>query len=69
MIQVIGCDVANTIHSAKLQRLGETHIAKAKEFSAKLKAEIAQAKRQANDCPSKGIKNISRSIGDRKPNP
>ena len=69
LVQVIGCDITNTIHSAKLQRLGESHIAKAKEFSAKLKAEIAQAKRQANDCPSKGIKNISRSIGGPKAKP
>jgi len=69
LVQVIGCDITNTIHSAKLQRLGETHIAKAKEFCAKLKAEIAQAKRQANDCPSKCIKNISRSIGGPKAKP
>ena len=69
LVQVIGCDITNTIHSAKFQRLGETHIAKAKEFGAKLNAEIAHVKRQANDCLSKGIKNISRSIGGRKPNP
>ena len=30
LIQVLECDVANLIHSAKLQRLGENHAAKAK---------------------------------------
>ena len=46
LVQVIGCDITNTIHAAKIQRLGETHISKAKEFRAKVKTEIARAKRQ-----------------------
>ena len=45
LILVIGCDITNTIHSAKLQRLGENHIAKAKEFNGKVKAEIVKAKK------------------------
>ena len=49
--------------------MGESHIAKAKEFNGKLKAEIVNAKRQANECPTKGIKNISRSIGGPKAKP
>ena len=53
LIQVLDCDVTNTVHAAKLQRLGESHAAKAKEFNAKLKAELTKAKRQENDCPKK----------------
>ena len=69
LVQVIGCDVTNTVQAAKIQRLGEMHIAKAKAFSSKVKAEIAQAKRQENDCQAKGIKNVSRSIGGPRAKP
>ena len=44
LIQVLDCDATNVIHSAKLQRLGESNAAKAKEFQGKLKAELAKAR-------------------------
>ena len=56
LIHVLECDVTNTTHSAKLQRIGESHAMKAKEFQGKLKAELVKARRQENDCPQKRCK-------------
>lgn len=69
LIQVIGCDITNTIHAAKIQRIGEMHISKAKDFRANVKAEIARVKRQENDSLTKGIKNVSRYIGGPRATP
>ena len=67
--QVIGCDITNVVHTARLTRLGELHISKAKSFNAKLKVEVQKAKRRANDCKIKGVKNISNAIGGPRAKP
>ena len=55
LTQMLGCDPQNVIHAAKIQRLGEQHAARAKVYNAKVKSELTKAKRQAYECPSKGI--------------
>ena len=62
-------DLTNPIVSCKLTRYGNLHVAKAKTYSAKLKAEIKKTKKVANDCKVKGLKNISKAIGDRPAKP
>ena len=62
LVQALQCDPKNTIHAAKMQRLGEQHAEKAKAYNAKVKAEVIKAKRQTNDSAAKGMKNVSRSI-------
>ena len=44
LVQVIGCDVTNTVQAAKIQRLGEMHIAKAKAFSSKVIKHVPKPK-------------------------
>ena len=58
----LACDLGNSIHSAKLTRLGELHKKKAQAFTAKTKQEIRRATRQANDCKINGMKNISKAL-------
>ena len=67
--QVIACDTTNPIHSAKLTRIGELHASKAKSFNAKVKAHVISAKRELNDCKTKGAKNLSRAIGGQRAKP
>ena len=62
-------DLANPIVACKLTRYGNLHIERAKIFNAKLKAEIKKTKKVANDCKVKGLKNISRAIGDQPAKP
>ena len=66
---VQGCDTTNPIHAAKIIRIGELHINKAKAFSSKLKAEIKKTKRGANDCKVNGLRNISNAIGSQQTRP
>ena len=63
------CDLSNVIHTAKLTRIGDAHIAKAKAYEAKVKAEVIQARRQGNDCKDKGIKNLSKAISGPRAKP
>ena len=67
--QIGSIDTENPISSAKLTRLGEMHINKAKAFSSKFRQEIKKAKRRNNDCKIKGLKNISRAIGQQPARP
>ena len=67
--QAIACDLTNTVHTAKMARLGEFHLNKAKSFYATLKVDVAKAKREANDCKTKGIKNISNAISGPRAKP
>ena len=60
--QVFGCNLTNTIHIAKLVRIGEAHRARAKAYNVMAKADIAQARRRGNDCTPKGIRNFSNAI-------
>ena len=43
--QVMALDPTNVVHTAQMTRLGELHLNKAKSFNAKMKAEVAKAKR------------------------
>ena len=67
--QVMACNTMNPIHSAKLTRIGELHVNKAKNFNAKVKAHVKAAKRESNDCKTKGVKNLSRAIGGQRAKP
>ena len=44
--QVDTCDPNSVIHSAKIKRLGESHIGRAKSYATKIKAEVRRAKLQ-----------------------
>ena len=59
-------DIHNPIHSARLRRVGEQHLAKAKAHQAQIRTEAIRINREANSDTKggKGIKKISRSIGD-----
>ena len=63
------CDPNSSIHSAKVRRLGEKHIEKAKSYAAKAKAEVRKRKQDDNDCKIKGIKHISKAIGEQQGKP
>ena len=42
--QLNTCDPNSVIHSAKVKRLGEMHIERAKSYAAKIKAEVRKRK-------------------------
>ena len=67
--QIKKVHLAKPFCSAKLTRYGELHNGKAKAYNVKLKAEIRKAKKTANDCKAKGMKNISRAICEQPAKP
>ena len=65
MLQEFGtCDFSNIIHAAKITRIGEKHIRKARGLFGKIKDERNKAKREINSSKTEGIKALSRAIGD-----
>ena len=66
---VLECDPGNPIHSAKLTRMGELHNKRAQAFTVKMMQEVKKAKRQANDCKTNGMKNISKALGGHQARP
>ena len=69
LAQVRTCNVDNTIHTAKLTRLSEAHKAKAKAYTTRQREEVRKAKRHKNDSKDKGLKHISKAIGDPQARP
>lgn len=63
------CDVNNTTHAAKITRMGELHIRKAKAVMGKLRGEITNVKRMNNACKRDGIGHLSKAIGYKQAKP
>ena len=61
--------VDNIIHAAKITRMGEMHILKAKAMIGKLKSEITKVRRAANSSKIDGVKHLSKAIGDKPAKP
>ena len=59
----------NPIVSSKVTRLADARINKATNLNIKHKTGVNKAKRKANECMTKGLKNISRAIGDQPAKP
>jgi len=51
--QLNTCDPNSVIHSAKVKRLGEMHIERAKSYAAKIKAEVRKRKQEQNRLQNK----------------
>ena len=62
------CDAHNVIHAAKIMRIGDMHIEKAKLTRAKLQGEILKMRRDRNSCKKHGVKNLSAAIGEHQAN-
>ena len=69
MEQAKECDISNSIHAAKIKRLGELHTTRAQSLIAKAKGEVTKAKREENTSKVHGIKNMSKAIGDPQAKP
>ena len=67
--QVQTCDIKNIIHAAKMARIAEAHIQKAKSYMAKMKEEVKKVRKEQNSSTKVGVKNLSRAIGDDQAQP
>ena len=65
--EAMKCDLDNIIHSAKLKRLGELHSMRAQNLVSKAKGEVTKARREAKTSNIRGIKHMSKAIGDPEP--
>ena len=65
-LQLNDADVNNSMHCPKIRRAGEMHLEKAKSLYCRVKQEAIKIKHRVNSdgTNSKGIKNISKSIGE-----
>ena len=66
---VAKCDIHNIIHSAKLSRIADTHILRARRLQRRCKDEVAKIRKEQNSSKKDGVKNLSKAIGDRKASP
>jgi len=62
------CSIENVIHAAKVRRIGDMHIDRAKCIRAKLQGEVQRIKRSRNSCKCQGVKNLSAAIGEHQGN-
>ena len=69
LAQVRACKVENIIHTAKLTRLSEAHKAKANTYTTRQREAVRKAKRHQHDSKDKGLKHISKAIGDPQARP
>ena len=67
--QMEQCDVTNIIHSAKIARMAEAHVRRAKSYMEGLKSEARKVKSEHNSFKKVGVENISRAIGDNRAQP
>ena len=67
--QIETCDLNNTIHAAKIARLGEVHKQKAQGYLATVKGEVAKVTRERNTCCKYGDKHLSAAISEQKGKP
>ena len=56
--------VDNILHAPKLQRMGQLHAACAKSLQDQIKAEATSIKNKKQSGPAKGLKHLSKTIGD-----
>ena len=67
--QIRECKIDNIMHAAKIQRLGEQHVLRAKSVASKARAEVMQVKRGINSSKNDGIKHLSKAIGNEPAKP
>ena len=69
MEQFETCDLDNTIHAAKIARLGEADQQQNQAYLATVKGEIAKDTRDRNTCSKFGGKHLSAAISEQKGKP
>ena len=67
--EISKCDLTNIIHSAKISRIAEQHIEKAKSQEARAKAEVSKSTKERNSDVKDGLKFIAKHIGDQGAKP